>query len=224
MSLTEQLSVPFDKRFINRVDKGSHTEDYVNHAVVTNRLNMVLGVDGWSFHIRDIGTFTDKDGGLHVAHILAEITVYGEGASISTREEIGVPGRVSKYHDEIKAATSDALKRCAMRFGVAIQLWHDIEPSTGAGTEEPSAPVESPWSGDSDPSGDGGQRGPGEGIGEGPTPGLAPTFDELVALAGSTSKAREAINTASAAEYTPRSVREATDLERTAARELLLGL
>jgi len=97
-------------------------------------------------------------------------------------------------------------------------------PSGLEGPVEGSAGGTSPWSGDSDPSGNGEERGPGGPLGEGGTPGLAPTFDELVALAGSASKAREAINDASAAEYTPKSVREATDLERTAARELLLGL
>lgn len=138
-SLTDDLSREFHRSFVQTVKKGTHSEDYVNHAVVTHRMNKVLGVDGWSFRIVEVATFEDTNG-LHVAHVLAEITVLDV-----VRQEIGVPSRISKYHDEIKAAVSDALKRCAMRYGVAIQLWHDVETpsefSTGAGQQSGEKPA-----------------------------------------------------------------------------------
>ena len=125
MTLYEKLSAPFDPKFIQTVRKGNRSEDYVNHAVVTHRLNSVLGVDGWEFRVLEVQTY--EDDGLHVAHVLAEMTI-----DMAVRQEIGLPSRISKYQDEIKTAVSDALKRCAMRFGVAIQLWHEVE-SSGAG-------------------------------------------------------------------------------------------
>ena len=122
----ERLSRPFDPRFIETVRKGNRSESYVNHAVVTGRLNDALGVGGWSFRVVDVFTYT-TDGAPHVGHVLGEIRLSSE----VVRQDIGVPSRISKYDDEIKTAVSDALKRCAMRLGVAIQLWHEQESRPG---------------------------------------------------------------------------------------------
>lgn len=145
------LSEPFDKRFIETVRKGNRSESYVNHAVVTGRLNDVLGVDGWSFKIVEVSRYDGPDGAPHIAYVVGEIAT-AETRQWAIRQEIGVPSNVvvaerrqgdrtihpTTVQDEIKTAVSDALKRCAMRFGVAIQLWHEQESRSGGSGKGPS--------------------------------------------------------------------------------------
>lgn len=131
MTNYDRLSEPFPVDFIDRVNKGSHTEDYVNHAVVTDRLNRVLGEDGWTFEILHRETFNDDKGVPHCVGVTVRLTI-GD----IFRDEVGTVGRQSNYGDELKACVSDAVKRAAMRFGVGIQLWHKLP-----GDDEPSSPV-----------------------------------------------------------------------------------
>jgi hypothetical protein len=44
-----------------------------------------------------------------------------------TREEAGGPARLTTLADDLKNTYSDCLKRCAMRFGVALDLWESAE-------------------------------------------------------------------------------------------------
>lgn len=236
-----QLSAPFDKRFIETVRKGNRSESYVNHAVVTGRLNRVLGVDGWEFRITQVETYNGPDGAPHVAFVVAELSL-NMGVR---RQEIGVPSNVvveerkqgdrtvypTTVQDEIKTAVSDALKRCAMRFGVAIQLWHEVEPSEAGGSvgrqaaapapDTPVAGSEQGLEGPAPATTDGdGAGGTGESTGSDPSL-EAPTYDQLVAFAGSDPKARAAINAVSSRTYKSTDVRESTDVERAEALAFL---
>jgi hypothetical protein len=228
--LTDRLRRPFDPKWINRVDKGSHSEDYVNHAVVTNRLNEVLGVEGWSFRIVEVSTFGDGQA-THVAHVLGEMTV-GD----VVRQEIGVPSRLSKYHDEIKTAVSDAVKRCAMRYGVAIQLWHDVETSGPGGTPvpetlPPSGPDATPPPGlEGDPGGTSEAAGGNRDVGKAPEPSVAydvkVAWQELYDLtAGDKAAARRAVTRANkrTSAVTAQNESEVTEAEIRAAVAMLGG-
>lgn len=80
---------------------------YITSAQVSQRLNDVLGFDGWNnMLIETTGKF-----------IICELTIIIDGKNI-TRSDVGTP---SDYNGE-KGQASDALKRAASRFGIGAYL------------------------------------------------------------------------------------------------------
>jgi hypothetical protein len=114
---------------------GSKPLTYISHALVTERLNEVD--PGWSWRVLTEHIWFDQGGQPHCAGVTVEMTVNGV-----TRVEAGGPQRQEAFTNEIKNAYSDALKRAAMRFGVALYIWdalvdaQDDEDAQGA----PAAP------------------------------------------------------------------------------------
>ena len=98
---------------------GSGKLPYVSHGAVTKRLNDVDPdwypemVERW---------ITETGGALHCVGGVMRLTVGGV-----TREEAGGPARLTTLADDLKNTYSDCLKRCAMRFGVALSLWESAE-------------------------------------------------------------------------------------------------
>lgn len=131
--LYKKLREPFTINFINWKINNLNTAKtkamitfYLDARAVQHRLNRVLGVDGWDF------TFTEleKDNGVH-----GKLTIYTyseedrktkpkEDCIINkvTREDVGyaTPTEKSEWY---KDAVSDALKRCAVHFGVGHFLY-----------------------------------------------------------------------------------------------------
>lgn len=102
--------------------------DYVSHAAVTDRLNKEA--PGWTFELERFIEFTDDKG---LPHIMA---VYGYMQIGSVRRyEVGEADGLDNYGRELKGAISDFIRRAAMRFGVALDLW-----SKEALIEEESSP------------------------------------------------------------------------------------
>jgi hypothetical protein len=141
-ALYKKLREPFDVRFVNwKINNysGDKTKAmitfYLDARAVQHRLNQVLGVEGWSFSFSEL----DKDQGVH-----GKLTVYiftdnpekpkSKDECIIhevTREDVGYASTTNK--DEwYKDAVSDALKRCAVHFGVGHflyalpNLWVDL--------------------------------------------------------------------------------------------------
>lgn len=95
---------------------------YVDARAVMQRLDDVLTPSGWDYTSSVIP-------GSDVVH--GVLTIGGV-----VREDYGYPN--SDHDDEpIKAAASDALKRCAVMFGIGRHLYSDNSPS-GAGRAVPS--------------------------------------------------------------------------------------
>ncbi len=126
--------------------QGGKKMDYVSHGSVTERLNQVD--PDWSMDTRATYTYAGKDGRLHVEGVEIALTVCGV-----TRVEAGGPQRQDGFANEIKNAYSDALKRAAMRFGVALTIWEssveaqydedvnpDYEPPAPAPRQTPQEP------------------------------------------------------------------------------------
>ena len=94
--------------------------DFVGHAYVTERLNSID--PGWEL----VPSARDESGEpLMIEHdgqlrCWAKLTVLGK-----THEEVG-------EGDNPKETWSDVLKRCAMRFGVAVDLWKQSEENAPA--------------------------------------------------------------------------------------------
>jgi len=119
------LSEPFAANLIKQ-RKGNFGKklDYAEAITVVHRLNDVLEGQ-WSFTI--VGYRIEAE----------EVIVHGElkiadevhqqfgGSSITRNAETGV---ILSLADDLKAAASDALKKCASAFGVGLYLYKDTSP------------------------------------------------------------------------------------------------
>ena len=74
---------------------------------------------GWSSRVVEMHTYMSPSGVLCCAGVTLEVTVPGAGS----HQEFGKAATPRNFGDDAKNAMSDALKRCAMRFGVALDLW-----------------------------------------------------------------------------------------------------
>lgn len=112
--MLEALGKPFPKTAIKqRRGGGGKSLSYVETHTVINRLNSATNGD-WSFHIRDVQWRND------VLMVQGELTIPGLG----TRSGFGVQQVVERAgEDLVKGAASDALKKCATLFGVALELY-----------------------------------------------------------------------------------------------------
>ena len=119
MSQLSKLATPFPARFIES-KPGAFTAAYVPHGIVTQFL---LGMVGpYDFSIDTI--IRDADG--TATGILCTITVDVDGRTTSIQEvgECENPGNWKTDGARIKACASDGIKRCAMRLGLGLHLWH----------------------------------------------------------------------------------------------------
>lgn len=102
-----------------------HQFSYVDARAVAERLDEVLTPEGWNFTCSVIPGSDVVKGVLTI------------GSSV--REDHGYPN--SERDDEpIKAATSDALKRCAVLFGVGRHLYEDNKTPAARRTSRPVQP------------------------------------------------------------------------------------
>jgi hypothetical protein len=114
----EVLCRPFTAEQV-RSRPGQHgkTLSYVDVAAVITRLNE--GCDAWSFEVASHKVEADE------VIVLGKLTADGQtkmhfgGTSITLDKE----GRAVSIADDLKAAASDALKKCASLFGVALEMY-----------------------------------------------------------------------------------------------------
>lgn len=106
-------------------DASKHMQfSYVDARAVAQRLDDVVTPAGWEFTCSVIpGSDVVK----------GTLTVHGV-----VREDHGYPNS-ERDEEPIKAATSDALKRCAVLFGIGRHLYEDNKPGHGNGRAK--APV-----------------------------------------------------------------------------------
>ena len=125
------LSEPFDPSVEKQLKKGGASLTYIPVSEVITRLNRVLGVDMWSYHI--VSCARDSlDPDYVVAHVRLTATfVPTDDAPALTVVKDGIGGQKIKrtkngdivdLGDEMKGAVSDALKKAAQHFGVGLYL------------------------------------------------------------------------------------------------------
>lgn len=127
---SEQLSAlqrPFSPEEI-RQREGSFgkTLDYLETHTVIQRLNEALGGD-WSFHVVEHMVREDISEVIVVGKLIADEIVkmqIGSAALKRNRQS----GELVCLGDDLKAAASDALKKCATLLGVGLQLYRSEEP------------------------------------------------------------------------------------------------
>lgn len=126
MNQLERLSEPFPTEVERSLRKGGTSLTYIPVSEVIARLNNVLGVNGWSYSVKDCGRDSEsKD------WIIALVTLT---ATIDGKEvhKDGCGGQEVKYMkggekpvdlgNEFKGAVSDALKKAAQSIGVGLYL------------------------------------------------------------------------------------------------------
>lgn len=112
------------KRILNQGTPDEKVVEYIGGDKVVDRLNDAIGL-GWSFTIQD--RIIDVEIG-QIA-VLGRLSVTIDG-SLITKEQWGSSaietysnGRVVSLGDNIKAATTDSLKKCATLLGVGLYLY-----------------------------------------------------------------------------------------------------
>ena len=112
-----QLARPFPDSMIVKKPGGKFQADYVAHGVITSRLLEVVGPFDWS-----IAKIITNPEGIAVGCVgRLEVVVDGRPVVI---EEVGDVEHVSPNSaTNLKMASSDSLKRAAMRLGLGLHLW-----------------------------------------------------------------------------------------------------
>jgi|DEB0MinimDraft_10_1074344.scaffolds.fasta_scaffold02067_12 hypothetical protein len=127
-----QLRQPFDPKHVATLKISGGELQYVGHAEVTDRLLEVDPEWSWepvAFDDDGLPRF-DEHGGLWIRLTVCGVTRYGYGEP---------QGR--KVHDRRKGAISNAIRVAAMRFGVALDLWHKDIPDAEVQVPEEPKPV-----------------------------------------------------------------------------------
>jgi hypothetical protein len=89
------------------------TFTYADARAVAQRLDDVLGIEGWQFEVKV------ADGARNVVHGSLAVVI---GGKTTIRQDFGYPN--SAQDDEpLKSAASDALRRCAAQLGVGRSLY-----------------------------------------------------------------------------------------------------
>jgi hypothetical protein len=158
-----KLATPIPARYIGQNDKGMPAAD---HTVITQLLH--LYVPGWSFEVVEVlrtdvpekqGKSKSWPGGHYVTGVVGRLSATVDGHRQVIEEAGGVEN--VQMHDgdgeRLKHATSDALKRCAMRLGLGLHIWaqgnyfldraidkHADDDSSDGGGEGPATGHEPP--------------------------------------------------------------------------------
>lgn len=125
---THALAAPFEPteiKFKPQAVKGNRALAlaYVDARAIQDRLDEVLGVEGWS---DDYELLAD---GSAICRLRCKL-----GGDWLTKVDVGSPSEQPDAGDRMKAAFSDALKRAAVKFGVGRYLyrlpalWADYDP------------------------------------------------------------------------------------------------
>jgi hypothetical protein len=111
-----------------RTRPGQHgrTVSYVDVAAVITRLNE--GCDAWSFEV--VSHKVEADEVIVLGKLVADgqTKMHFGGSAVTVDSE----GRAVSLADDLKAAASDALKKCASLFGVALAMYGGAPATNGS--------------------------------------------------------------------------------------------
>ena len=137
----KQCLVPFPPEIIKQKG-GSFAADYVDHGHVTERL---LQIDPeWTWE----PCATDENG-VPILVVLGQMSYLWGRMTVCGVTRIDVGSVETKKNEVLKEAVSDCIKRCAMRFGVALHLWMgedipDRSKAAGSASVSRRSPAKSP--------------------------------------------------------------------------------
>ncbi len=112
--IAQALAAPFDAKDLKtRPGRAGLVFTYADARAVAQRLDDVLGIDGWQFEVKV------ADPARAVVHGSLAVVIEGK---TTIRQDFGYPN--SAQDDEpLKSAASDALRRCAAQIGVGRSLY-----------------------------------------------------------------------------------------------------
>jgi len=111
-----ELARPFPDSLIKQ-KPGKFAADYVDHGTIVQRLLEVVGPFDWEI----TSPITNTDGLIVGCVGTLHVEIDGVSVHISEVGDVEHPGQNSATN--LKTASSDALKRAAMRVGVGLHLW-----------------------------------------------------------------------------------------------------
>jgi hypothetical protein len=121
-NIYSQLTEPFPQEMERSLNKGGANLAYIPISEVINRMNKILGVENWSFTVKN----WQQLGNSIVAHVSVVATISGNTV---TRDGVGgqkikmtKQGDPVDIGDEVKGAVSDALKKAVQTMGVGLYL------------------------------------------------------------------------------------------------------
>ena len=140
-SYSSALSGPFDPKevkFKPQSVKGNRAMAlaYIDCRVVQDRLDAVLGVEGW------MDEYEILPEGSVVCKLRLKL-----GDDWVVKSDVGSPSEQPDGGDRLKAAFSDALKRAAIKFGIGRYLyrlpavWADYDPAKRQFVQPPALPA-----------------------------------------------------------------------------------
>ena len=123
--LLQNLSEPFPREVERSMKKGGTSLTYIPVSEVITRLNTVLGIENWSYDVKDCSRDA-LDPEWVIAHVTLTAIIDGHavfkdgfGGQKIKRMKSGDPVDLG---DEMKGAVSDALKKAAQHLGVGLYL------------------------------------------------------------------------------------------------------
>lgn len=111
-----ELARPFPAALIKQ-KPGKFAADYVDHATVNARLLEICGPFDWTID----APILNADGIIVGCTATLHVEIDGRDVHITEVGDVEHPGANSATN--LKSASSDALKRCAMRLGLGLHLW-----------------------------------------------------------------------------------------------------
>lgn len=120
------LAAPIDPRDIKTRRQGGRDLSYITARTVMNRLDDVLGPDGWWDEYQPLDH-----------SVICKLTIRLPDGSIITKSDAGGCAGMADAGDDDKSGFSDAFKRAAVKFGIGRHLYGDGVP---AFVREPSLP------------------------------------------------------------------------------------
>jgi hypothetical protein len=131
------LAAPFKPREVKQLKKGK-TISYVTARTVMNRLDEVVGPEGWW-----------DDYFPHENSVICRLTIVLPDGKEITKVDAGGYAGMSDSGDDDKSGFSDAFKRAAVKFGVSRYLYEDGVPNFAgerAAPQEQRPPAREPAS------------------------------------------------------------------------------
>ncbi len=124
--LAIQLAAPFPVEMERAINKGGVEIIYIPISEVIARLNMVLGVDGWSMKVVSVGR-DETDVDEIISHValsarFGDVIVEKHGVGGSSVKRIKNSGKTLDLGNDFKGAVSDGLKKAAQQLGVGLYL------------------------------------------------------------------------------------------------------
>ena len=116
MSQLHELSKPFPASLVKQ-KPGKFAAAYVEHGIINQRLLEVVG----PFTFTVDKPVTNADGVVSGCLATLSCTIDGERVMVTEVGDVEHPSQNNASN--LKSASSDALKRCAMRLGVGLHLW-----------------------------------------------------------------------------------------------------